>query len=289
MSLTLLTEEVDRLIYWIKERESIRKLKECDAPRPWTKDPILAEFRFCNVHREDDRVTKWIAEFWRYPNQNLQDIWFFMLIARLLNNPLSLAAVPAPAKNWSADRFERALKAYRAGGGQVFNAAYIVSTNGHAMDKVDYIIQHILTPAWERRAEIRPKEGDTLAQFAERLRSLNGLAGFMTGQVVADVKYTPCLLQASDWMTWAVSGPGSRRGLNRITGRDVDHGWRESEWRSTLSDLLTRVNTTFNLKTEELHAQDLQNCLCEFDKYSRALFNQGRPKQKYTPHAKGSN
>jgi hypothetical protein len=35
---------------------------------------------------------------------------------------------------------------------------------------------------------------------------------------------------------------------------------------------------------EPLHAQDLQNCLCEFDKYERARLGQGVPKQIYTPN-----
>jgi hypothetical protein len=271
------------LMHWIRERDAVLQKKEAGELRPWTTDSIIANYRFCNVRREDDRVTKWIAVNWRYPHQNNPDIWFWMLIARLLNNPASLAAVGKPAKTWNRDTFEKKLKAYRAGGGQVFNAAYIVSTNGHAMDKVDYIIEHILVPAWDRRAEIRPRKGDTLAQFAERLRSLNGLAGFMTGQVVADVKYTPGLLQASDWMTWAVSGPGSRRGMNRLVGREVTAPWKESEWRALLGELREQVNDQLP-KLKELHAQDLQNCLCEFDKYRRALLGEGRPKQTYTPN-----
>jgi hypothetical protein len=31
----------------------------------------------------------------------------------------------------------------------------------------------------------------------------------------------------------------------------------------------------------QLHAQDLQNCLCEFDKYERVRLGEGRPKAKY--------
>jgi hypothetical protein len=30
-----------------------------------------------------------------------------------------------------------------------------------------------------------------------------------------------------------------------------------------------------------MHAQDLQNCLCEFDKYERARLGEGTPKQIY--------
>jgi hypothetical protein len=36
-----------------------------------------------------------------------------------------------------------------------------------------------------------------------------------------------------------------------------------------------------NLK--DLHAQDIQNCLCEFDKYERVRLGEGTPKQLYKP------
>ena len=40
------TEEV--LIYWIRERESIRLLKEGGKSKPYTSDEILRDYRFCN-------------------------------------------------------------------------------------------------------------------------------------------------------------------------------------------------------------------------------------------------
>ena len=48
------------LFYWVAERERIRVRKESGQPFPWTDDPILATYRFCNVRREDDRVTIWV-------------------------------------------------------------------------------------------------------------------------------------------------------------------------------------------------------------------------------------
>ena len=56
---------VGDLLYWIEERERMRARKGADAPQPWTVDEILRTGRFCNVRREDDAVTRWIAEHWR--------------------------------------------------------------------------------------------------------------------------------------------------------------------------------------------------------------------------------
>ena len=87
-----------------------------------------------------------------------------------------------------------------------------------------------------------------------------------------------------DPVTGAVSRSeqtGSRRGLNRVCGHPVDSAWREEHWRAMLRAL--RDSTNARLKMEPLTAQDIQNCLCEFDKYERARLGEGRPKQKYTP------
>ena len=52
--------ELDRYCYWQTERESIRIKKESAVlSPPWTDDPILQEFKFCQVFREDDRTTRW--------------------------------------------------------------------------------------------------------------------------------------------------------------------------------------------------------------------------------------
>ena len=280
----MLTDKVRELVYWITTREDIRKLKEAGAPLPWTNDKILRNYRFCNVHREDDRVTRWIADHWRSPYSTHQDIWFWMMIARLLNQPESIVQLPRPAAKWDPVKdFTKPLQLHKAKGGKTFNAAYVVSTNGIQKDKVEYLAHDVLAPAWARRGVVRPKEGDTLEKFVSRLLELNGLAGFMAGQIVADMKYVAPLEDAEDWLTFAISGPGSRRGLNRIYGRGLEDRWREPEWHEKLIDLRDTLVKKHSIEERvgTLHAQDLQNCLCEFDKWCRGTSGEGTPKQIY--------
>lgn len=263
---------LERLLYWIRERESIRLKKEAGEPNPWTDDEILQRYRFCNVHREDDKVTRWIAKHWRNPNTNAPDVWFLMLVARVFNNPKTLAELPI---RWDAHRYASVLHARADRGDRVFNPAYIVSTNGVAMNKVDYVVMRVLVPA--RMSKIHP--ATTLSGFASQLMSLNGVSTFMAGQVIADIKYTALLNKASDWWTWAASGPGSRRGLNRLLNRDPASRWKEPGWLESLTKV--RVQVLQRLNNIKIHAQDLQNCLCEFDKYERVRLGEGRPKQLY--------
>lgn len=281
---------VNELVRFIVERERIRVKKEAGKPRPWTEDPILSHYRFCNVHREDDRVTRWLREHW-YPylvgNGRTQDpnpdIWFTAVVARLLNNPEALEAVRETIVPWKPEKFRQILHRRKAFGLKNFNAAYIVSTNGVQMDKVDYLVSMVLGLLWADRKQMRPKDGDSLDVYHKMLMTYDGLGSFMAAQVVADLKYMFPLNQATDWLTFAASGPGSRRGLNRVMDRAVDMPWKEVTWHSTLLTLQERVNLKLlkGLFPYPLHAQDIQNCLCEFDKYERARLGQGEPKQIY--------
>lgn len=272
----------DTLLYWIKERQSVYTKRQQGKPRPWTKDPILQSYRFCNVYREQDTVTRWIAQNWRDPYDGVdQDAWFAMVVARVINWPETLEEIGYPVP-WNRKWFRAVVHQRQEQGEKAYSGAYIVSTNGHAMDKADYLAQHVLTPLWIARATLRPLVGDTLASYHARLSQFNGMGSFMSAQVVADLKYVSPLCGVTDWWSWAASGPGSRRGLNRVLGRPVKDPWREADWLTELRKLHLRVVPLMDrARLPTIHAQDLQNCLCEFDKYMRTLNGEGRPRATY--------
>ena len=78
--------EVDRYVYWIEERERIRYLKEeVQQEPPWTEDPILREFKFCQVFREDDRNTRWFRHHIREPLRNEPEVFMATVAFRFFN------------------------------------------------------------------------------------------------------------------------------------------------------------------------------------------------------------
>jgi 5-hmdU DNA kinase, helical domain len=104
----------------------------------------------------------------------------------------------------------------------------------------------------------------------------------MAAQIVANMKYVEPLRSANDWMTFAASGPGSRPGLNRVLGRPVKANWTEDRWRATFRTLQDAITPELErIGITRLHGQDLQNCLCEFDKYERCRLGEGKPKRRY--------
>lgn len=267
---------------FVKERFHIAIKRQNDLPKPWSKDPIFQQYRFCNVFREWDSVTQWIAREWREPHGDDRDLWFSMVVARLVNWPETLEYI-GYQNPWNPLRFRRRMLQLledEAPLRKVYTGAYMVRSD--KMPKHEYLA-NILTEMWEDRALIRPCVEEPLEAFYARLISYRGMGSFMAAQVVADMKYAPIFQGAEDWWTFAASGPGSRRGLNRLVGVEVEDTWTEENWRRTLASLHQKIGRqlVFNKVPYPFHAQDLQNCLCEFDKYERVRLGQGRPRSNF--------
>jgi hypothetical protein len=102
----------------------------------------------------------------------------------------------------------------------------------------------------------------------------------MTAQLVADLKYLSFMRNVSDWWTWSAPGPGSQRGLNIVLGLETANHWNMGDWGQAIKELQSKVNPLLEeTGIDQLHAQDLQNCLCEYSKYTKTLWGLGRPRQ----------
>lgn len=275
-------EAVTAFVKFICARERHRVAKEAGrvVDRP---DPIISQYRFCNVRRNDDRVTKWIFDNYLARWRDDPDLWFALAVARLFNNEDTLEALMTcgDVLPFRPQVMRKRLHNRAVAGHKNFNAAYIVSTNGRSMDKVDYVIDCVLVPMWAARKRVRRDiDVGQLANVHPVLSGFQGMGSFMAAQIIADLKYAHPR-KWEDFHTFAASGPGSRRGLNRVLGRAVDASWKEMEFRETLLALRDKVNA--RLTWEPITAHDIQNCLCEYDKYERARLGEGRPKQLYKP------
>jgi hypothetical protein len=170
-------------------------------------------------------------------------------------------------------------------GKQIFTGAFNISNSGSTKPKINRVCEDYIQPVWADRIRINGlllEHGMTLStafRFLSKYPGLGG-SGFMAAQVIADLKYTDILHEAADWETWCVLGPGSKRGLNRVTGQHVDAPLPKG-WQTTLEILREAINSHPGTGAPKYHAQDTQNCLCEWDKYERVLWNQGQSKRKY--------
>lgn len=268
---------VERFIYWVRERENIRKLKEVGRPRPWTDDKILDTYRFCNVRRMDDKVSKWLLENWYKPYFNHPDMLQAVALARFINLPHSLAHIKDAVfihktPNWS--RVKDLLRMLKQQG-TIFNSAYMVRGND-GQDKISSVVDYYV--AGLRDVEIDPTN---MEETHARISQCYGMGSFMAGQIVADLRWA---VEGTweDKLTWAPIGPGSKRGMNRVQGRAVDTPIKQWIFVDELRELVKTCKEELPRSiTSRLEAQDWQSCCCEVDKYNRVLFGEGKPKQLY--------
>ena len=71
-----------------------------------------------------------------------------------------------------------------------------------------------------------------------------------------------------------------------MLGRHKDAPWAEHDWRAALRQLHEAIARDLErIGIGRLCAQDLQNCLCEFDKHERTRLGEGKPKRRFVPSA----
>lgn len=329
------TDMAAPLIDWINEREAIRMRKvmlehpngmpdaaHLDAwgvgSQEWsfdylTDDPILREFRFCNVRREDDRVTRWIVENISRPFADHPHLWFMLAIARYINWPPALqdlikgdagepnivhASWPSHP-DFTPAAMTYVLEARRKRGQKSETGAYMIRAESdknaawYSWSKQRYVCEIVLGMLWDWRDQWQGiidggEHQPSLQEVWEHFQSRNwvGWGPFMAYQVVVDLRWTRYLRDAPDIQTWAALGPGSRRGLNRLHGRTVDFPLKQEQGLQemlALRELLQLPGVLAPWVGDVPDLSDVQNCLCETDKWLRAKNNEGRPRSKYVP------
>lgn len=288
---------------YAKERYKTKLNKESGKSKPWTEDPILLRYRFCNVHREDDTVTKWIRNeitFDRYEEQLLGA----MIIARWFNRieTLELIRGLGPRDNTFEDLFffnsalgieawEQKIKMALRNVKPLVTGAYMIKTPS-SMNKLDglvFYLKQILPDTIELQKKFsKDQEWNSLEAATEVLSKYPGLGSFMAYEVVTDLRHTPILSDAKDINTWANPGPGATRGVCRILGVSLDALQRTrpddvEDMMHLMREILAySKNPDFWPKNwPQWEMREVEHTLCEFDKYERVRLGEGRPKQLY--------
>jgi hypothetical protein len=257
---------IDHLLEWVRLRELART-------QGYSGDPNIDNYRYCNVRRQDDRVTMFVTK-WLHPYQEHPALIPNTIMARLFNNPETLSRIGF-METWDPNHVRRVVDDMKLQKLRVFNPAYIVSTNGRAMDKVDYLTSEVLPAAFSAGSLGDPE----LEHLWRNLTGLNGVGSFMAAQVVADLKFTHYWRNAPDWWTFVAPGPGSQRGMNRLRGLDAKaQTYNQKAFSMYIQPVRGIISTGAGIS---ICSQDTQNCLCEFDKYMRLVSGEGKPKQTY--------
>lgn len=203
-----------------RERERIRQKRLAGEPAPWTDDPVFREWRFTNVHRENDKTTIWFRENVRSKVSGLRAIeaclifrWFNKISTGELIKDLLV-------KGWDTEEARSRLRVVSP----LCTGAYMVHSP-YGYNKLDGLLfaidecRPLMREWWSD-----PSQGHTtLEHIYTFLVTLPNMGEFSAGEVVIDLRYTDVAWNAPDINTWTVAGPGCTKGLGYVVADDPTH------------------------------------------------------------------
>ncbi len=212
-------EGAKKFFEYSRKRYQILLNRRAGMKPPWTDDPVLREWSFCNILREDDKVTIWFRENIREPLRNDPSVLFATIAFRWFNS-IEAGEVLKPwllENKWPIGALKTLLEEQRAQRGKIVTGAYIIKTPPK-LSKIDALLSLILKVR-EKQQElifelIRPH--CTLEQAWDQIRQLSYMGDFTSYEVVTDLRHTFFLENASDINLWANPGPGCAAGLGEL-------------------------------------------------------------------------
>lgn len=191
-----------------------------------------------------------------------------MTFCRIFNNPDTLILACPLLSISDADR---KIHDRKSEGKSVFRGAYMMTPHGGDKrgDAITYWLKVV-----DAVSGLDIGDCGHLSEIACSLITVSGIGAFLANQICTDMRYVPEVGERySDWETFVLCGPGTRRGLNRYNDRPVKAGGSDQVFASEL--LLARAELSKEVSREvRAYFKDpnnLANSFCEFDKYERAV------------------
>jgi hypothetical protein len=282
---------LDRYFQFANERHRIYLKREAGESWPWTDNEILRDWCFTNCYRELDKGTVWLRENWRKPFADHPMLFFNICLYRQFNW-IGTAEFLGFQENWDPDNVYQRLSQYKkVKGNHLYTNAHMVRgpiEHDGTTEKLYYTVYNILDRLYQDLDTYTPQIGSTLQQGFERLVRAYGFGGFVTYEVITDLRWTRYLQDAADIMTWANAGPGAIRGLNRLLGANVKGHMRQADANEYMQGLLELSHYYLEDHMPAWEMRTVEHTLCELDKYERVRLGQGRPRMKFKPpHLRG--
>ena len=285
--------------YWrfAAERQRIFEQRLDDPIGPWTDDPILRRFKFCNAFRASDRVSQFlITRVIYHPAARdlpAEDVFLRIVLFRLFSKESTWEALEQATgglrrETFDVDMLGGVLDNLREEG-PIYTAAFILCAHDAYGQGIKHRNHLELVRRMFKPGALGAKLGtaSSLEDVYDALCTWPMIGPFMGYQLAVDLNYSNHL--AFDEDDFTVPGPGAVRGLRKVFS---DFGDRTpSQLIMSMVDSqeehFARLGLDWSgLFDRRLHAIDCQGLFCEIDKYSRAAFpelksNRVRIKQEY--------
>jgi len=274
---------------FLRERYQVLLRRRAGQPGPWTDDPVIQAWRFCNVRREDDKVTEWFRANIRDPLANDPKVFFATIAFRWFNTPAAGEVLKPWLLNgaWNRDAIQQELE-IRAEAESIFTGAFMINSapgkpkHVDVLDNLDWV-----------RANLSPsritRDLWTKKAMMDHLLQVPRLGNFAAYQVVVDLQYTYLLRHAVDLNTFTVAGPGCAKGIGLMVANDPErfaYG-RKADQQAMLGIMqdcleVSRDDSMWNAEWPPFVLSDIENGFCEYAKW-RTGHGGARLKRKYNP------
>lgn len=244
---------------YARERHAVYLRRASGAPAPWTEDPILQQYRFCNIFRELDTTTAWFRESVRDPLRDKPEVLLATVVFRLFNRIATGEAIFKQLSMGGETAFEDFLETQETmelrdailaycGSGPYTTGSYMTKTPTglNKLDGMLRVIEWFVEGNWRAVADdmlldkrgLAPLKSEggfvrrdptvpwSLEELWSWLRRFPFIGDFTAYEIVTDLRHTALLENAPDVNKWANPGPGAKRGLNVMHGRPLKSGVR---------------------------------------------------------------
>ncbi|MEO3941668.1 nucleotide kinase domain-containing protein [Paenarthrobacter nicotinovorans] len=269
-------------IYWkfAYERHRIFEARVAGRQGPWTDDPILRTYKFCNVYRAADRVSQYLIREICYADDSdsPEDRIFQITAFRTFSNIHTweslkgiLGRNPRVA-DLRSGTLESALNETKKTNGGLYTGAFILcATNAYGrglkhLNHVDLFSDMFL----KKDLASKILAATTLKNIYDLLHKFPLMGDFMSYQTAIDLNYSSLVNFSENDFTQP--GPGALRGIaktfsstNGLSPSDIIMWMVEHQ-----EEEFDRLGLEFTgLWGRPIQAIDAQNLFCETDKYCR--------------------
>ena len=294
-------EVYDLYWYFACERQNIFYKKLNGEKAPWTNDPILNTYKFCNSYRVNDWVSQYLLKNVIYNGKSYskEDTIYRIILFKLFNlqstwELLNKECGEIILKNFNQELYSKVLTNAINNKIKIYNDAYISCANkafgyNHKHDNHLALLNKMFIEDHMQEKILKCK---TMAEAFYIIKSYPLIGNFMAYQLATDINYSDSVNWQEDEFT--VAGPGSIRGIKKCfiskgnySNEDIikymcNH--QDEEFR--------KLNLNFKrLGNRPLQLIDCQNIFCELDKYCRQAIpdlksNRTKIKKKYSEQKK---
>ncbi|HEX8591601.1 MAG TPA: nucleotide kinase domain-containing protein [Candidatus Paceibacterota bacterium] len=262
----------EHISWFVRERLSIWEKKTAERAPPYTKDKVLANYRFCNVFREFDRQT---IAFHTLLNPLRDDFpcWLLnMFYCRMVARPetVEVAGLLSFDEVENVRVYERLMTVPRPryGTPYVFPVSVILKSTTPTRELFLTRRLSALMPAVSRL--IQEWKGKPVYEGIEEILPLFGFnLRFLWTEVLIDVAYQ--FPDRVDLFKRFPVGPGALPTFGKI-----DSGKDPSELAALLGATNFSTRLTYDQKPLCLSAENWEGIGCEYRKYTNLLIGKGR-------------